>query len=109
MGLLIGVLILVTLSQVGYCRLMQLNQAIAVEKTIMSQGHSGDIPLHHPRSTGSSSLRTSSEEEEDEDTSKEMLQTTMFHLSAFLSQLYSRQQAVFEELFIDLSTPPPRG
>ena len=90
---------------------MQLNQTdAAVEETTISQGHAGGIPLHQPRGTGSSSWRNSSEEEEDEDeTSKEMLQTTAVHLSAFLNQLYSRQQAVFHELFIDLSTPPPRG
>ena len=108
-GLFLGILILAVLSQACYCRLIQLKQVnAAVEKTTISSAHAGGIPLHQPRSTGSS-LRNISEEEDEDETSKEMLQATTFHLSAFLNQIYSRQRAIFQELFIDLVTPPPRN
>jgi len=98
------------LSQISYCRLMQLNQMTAgARKTIIISSDTGGIPFHQSSGTVNSSLRGPLEEDDDDDSAKEkMLHSTTCFLSAFLDQLYSRQHAIFEELYLEIFTPPPQ-
>jgi hypothetical protein len=105
-ALLIVFLIAGVLAQVYNCRLIK-NQMAVAGKTVITAAHTAGIPLRQSR-TGNVSLRIPLEEEDDDDSAKEMLNSTAIFHSHFLRQLYIRQHSIFTQLYLDISTPPPR-
>jgi hypothetical protein len=106
-ALLIVFLIAGVLTQVYNCRLMQ-GEVVGVGKVVITSGHPGTLPIHQSRGSGNISLRIPLQEEDDDDSAKEMLHSTSVFHSIFLDQLYARQHLIFTQLFLDISTPPPR-